>query len=854
MGVTTALRRVTNFSRNATKAASSSLQEVVSAAQNPTSKSDYVETGNLFISKALIIRLLLGLIALGLIVYFLVWPFVLSHFLTAKFFVEDKRVANWSGRVIVYSDQKKKTPLYSGRLEDGVLQGECRQYDGQGVLLYEGMLENGERTGSGKLYENGALVYDGQFSAGLYNGFGETHDAGGLVYVGQYDHGKRSGNGKAYENGTLLYEGQFLDDLYEGRGKLYEGGALVYDGSFSAGAADGTGTAYEGGKLLYEGQYADGAYEGRGKLYEDGVLVYDGVFHAGEAEGTGTAYYPSGKIAYQGSFLAGKRDGSGVAYGTDGAKVYEGSFSEGLYSGSGTLFFSDGGQLEANFLGGEPTGNVTWRKNGFLYYQGEWADGAPNGFGTLFSRAGKKLYEGPFRGGTIDGGALLDYTAELLRAVLCESTLRNETERTGFLIISDELGLAALCSFQTETAESAVCRIALSAPEKDDWVALLPGADHNLPVQWPEGASAEQLTVDYAPRSGERLSAGSYAAERAETETQRVAVLYADQTRAQAVLLTWDRTDVSLSPLKTDGGGQDGKVEKLLDAMDKMINSDGTAGASFGGVATDNAFVETTSAAEAVGLADAMVDFWMETQRLNALEEISERKDALLDDARDAAAKGVGAQETITALQEAQTELSAQIEMTKTAIKRAELQASQSGVTWMIGYALEEMLVSFDPGEQDISGLVVFAVAYAKATGSERTEGEIEREVKEALLNLSDAHSAAKLALARQQSAADAAESALNDYSMGLGSKQEWFDAKDAEALARVELYAALADFTKQANHFNLLTGGWVSRTFHWHNDVFEPLLRAAVLPESAAAEQTPEATGTDETDADAAT
>ena len=77
MGLGAQLRRLTNFSRHATKAASSSLQGVMSAAQKPTQPSDYVETGRLYISKALIIRILVGIVALFLLIYF----FSLKYFI-----------------------------------------------------------------------------------------------------------------------------------------------------------------------------------------------------------------------------------------------------------------------------------------------------------------------------------------------------------------------------------------------------------------------------------------------------------------------------------------------------------------------------------------------------------------------------------------------------------------------------------------------------------------------------------------------------------------------------------------------------------------------------------------------------
>ena len=790
MGVTTFFRRMLNFSRHATKAAASSLQDVVTAGKNPTSQADYVETGHLFISKALIVRVLLIAIAAGLVIWFVIWPFVLSRFLTARFFVEDKRVADWSGRVIVYADKKKTIPMYAGRLEKGVLQGEGKQYDSEGLLVYEGQLRDGERTGTGKEYQAGILTYEGQFDAGTYNGYGRAYTEGALIYDGQYDKGKRSGSGTAYADNQLLYEGQFMDDLYEGRGKLYR----------------------------------------------NGVLCYDGSFHAGIREGTGTAYFANGKMAYQGQYLADKKDGIGTVYTESGLKEYVGSFSEDVYSGEGTLYFDDGGQLTGTFDNGVPVGSVEWKKNGLLYYQGEWSDGAPSGFGTLYSKAGKVLYEGPFLGGTIDGRSLLTYTTEELRSALAEGSIKNENDGTAFRIIAEELGLTALCTFQTDKADSQVYQIYLYPPEKSDWVSVLPGAAHTKPVQWPQGEKPDQLKIQFIGQYGVNLPAGPYYAENNVKDDQRTTVLYRDETRKQAALLTWERRD-AIPDAGTPGGGskEDDKVEHLLEAMDTMINHDGIAAgtvAFFGGTKTDEALTSVNNAAEAVTLTDAMLDFWEETQRLLALEEISERNETMLSDAQNAAQKGVGSAEQVYALQEEQLELKAQIETAKTAIKRAELQAEELGVTGLGDYALEELLLSFNLAEQDISGLALFATAYAKATGSETPEAAIESAVKDALLCLSDAYSAEKLALARYQTLEENTENALNAYSMGLGTKDAWLEAQNTQAQARIRLCSAMAEFSRQANRFNQLTGGWVSRSFDWHKDVFEELFRAEILTE----------------------
>ena len=131
-GITSRVRRVTNFSRNATKVATASVQSAVSVAQKPTKREDYVETSRLLISKALLLKIILGVIAAALILYFLVWPFILSNFLTARFVAGDSRISDWTGRVIVYADEDKTLPLYAGRLEDGVLQGRGEEYDESG--------------------------------------------------------------------------------------------------------------------------------------------------------------------------------------------------------------------------------------------------------------------------------------------------------------------------------------------------------------------------------------------------------------------------------------------------------------------------------------------------------------------------------------------------------------------------------------------------------------------------------------------------------------------------------------------------------------------------------------------------
>ena len=101
VGAQSYLRRITNFSRQATKVASASLQGAAAAVKKPTKREDYIETRRLFISKSFLILLAIGAVLLGLLIYFVIWPFLLRTFFTAHLWQGDEDLAEWSGRVIV---------------------------------------------------------------------------------------------------------------------------------------------------------------------------------------------------------------------------------------------------------------------------------------------------------------------------------------------------------------------------------------------------------------------------------------------------------------------------------------------------------------------------------------------------------------------------------------------------------------------------------------------------------------------------------------------------------------------------------------------------------------------------------
>ena len=62
VGIGAYFRRITNFSRHATKVASASFQGAAAAVKKPTRREDYIETRRLFISKSFLILLAVGLV------------------------------------------------------------------------------------------------------------------------------------------------------------------------------------------------------------------------------------------------------------------------------------------------------------------------------------------------------------------------------------------------------------------------------------------------------------------------------------------------------------------------------------------------------------------------------------------------------------------------------------------------------------------------------------------------------------------------------------------------------------------------------------------------------------------------
>ena len=112
--------------------------------------------------------------------------------------------------------------------------GVIKEFNSEGVFIFEGEYFNGKRNGEGKEYYADKLVFEGEYFNGQRNGKGkEYNEKGAIEFEGEYLNGERNGTGKEYDiYDQLIYDGEFLNGKRHGKGKEYYANKLVYEGEF----------------------------------------------------------------------------------------------------------------------------------------------------------------------------------------------------------------------------------------------------------------------------------------------------------------------------------------------------------------------------------------------------------------------------------------------------------------------------------------------------------------------------------------------------------------------------------------------------------------------------------------------
>ena len=159
--------------------------------------------------------------------------------------------------------EAKKTGTYTGRLEDGKIQGPgVLEYDDGG--RFEGEWFDGKRHGKGSYVSKDGEIYEGEWSKDDKHGHGLLQDHTGAEYLGEWINGKRQGRGRQIWASGAKYDGDFYNDLMHGQGLLrYENGDQ-YEGGLFDGQRHGKGRMIWKEGHWYEGEWLRDRRHGEG--------------------------------------------------------------------------------------------------------------------------------------------------------------------------------------------------------------------------------------------------------------------------------------------------------------------------------------------------------------------------------------------------------------------------------------------------------------------------------------------------------------------------------------------------------------------------------------------------------------
>ena len=208
-----------------------------------------------------------------------------------------------------------------------------------GAGQYKGNLKHGEPDGHGIINYYDGTVFEGEFKDGVTNGHGTFISSNGVIlFDGIYINGQRSEGLMTLSDGSK-YTGIYLNGKPNGLGKLTSAnGDLLFEGEFSLGnrlngKGKEIGESQDGITYEYEGEYKNGLYNGKGTMKWSNGHKYEGEWKDGERTGHGAYTWPE------------KRKGYGYKY--------EGGFLNGDYHGIGIWYFVGGSSEKIKYKNGK---------------------------------------------------------------------------------------------------------------------------------------------------------------------------------------------------------------------------------------------------------------------------------------------------------------------------------------------------------------------------------------------------------------------------------------------------------------------------------------------------------------------
>lgn len=215
---------------------------------------------------------------------------------------EAKYIAD--GRNAINYYEKVEDVTFEGEVFKPKLEGETVKEYGEDESCYITELKNGMRNGESKQYnKEGNIIWTGTYKDNLLQGsYKKYYDDGKICEKAEYKDGALNGIYMHYDRyGVLVEEAEYKNDEYNGVKKLfYDNGNLKSEEMYKDGELNGTSRYYfENGNLEREANYLNGRDNGEFKYYyENGNLkkVFNYSSSSREKVGEEKVYYPDGTI------------------------------------------------------------------------------------------------------------------------------------------------------------------------------------------------------------------------------------------------------------------------------------------------------------------------------------------------------------------------------------------------------------------------------------------------------------------------------------------------------------------------------------------------------------------------------
>ena len=803
ISLTSGIRRATNVSRKAASTVPKAVSQVAVAGQKPTKREDYVETQHLFISKSLIITIILAILGVGILIYFVVWPWLLSTFFTARIHIDNTKLDNYSGKVIVYYDKAREQPKFEGRLVEGLAEGPGKVFDENGMVVFSGNYAGGQYQGKGSLFDDGILIYDGNFEAGVISGTGTRYS----------------------EHGGMLYAGEFLNGEYSGQGTLYEQG-----------------------RMLYRGAFAFGSFSGEGALYDaDEDMTYKGSFVEGKKSGQGLEYHKSGAIKYKGGFLDGLYDERGQLYNDDGSLKYDGGFRGGQYHGDGVLNVDGSVKIEGKFEFGEPNGEIKMYKDGKIYYAGPTMGLVPHGYGTLYSLStSDAVYRGMLKNGAVDGAWLTGLSPEDARTCFADAAVtESRSGNVGFSIVNHSLGLTMFYTLKTENQDASAIRVywypmGSEVFTAESWVStLMYNFEENRPLSEElsqtgvltpgsnilgevpmDKARSYDVTAHIFPE--ETISA--WRVSDAPGNTPLMAGWTSDGMRAGAGAGAGGGGGAGAGGGADGGGGGSAEVKGRTELLLEKLGMDSIGAQTrpdpskyYGAGDPIPVVLKLTTAEDINAVLDSMADYLENAERCESLERQRSIKERQLAEERAKLERDTGDKKLVDSLTEEIAILDLQISKCTLNMEKARL-----FVLTMTGDVLEEIDVTLAMFVRDPQTFDIETLRNAALGGDAGLDALT---VNMAILDTEIAYQELMGAVDAYNKSRQDLGVIFGDFEMGKATRSDLDAAQIASFEARSSFYSVLCGYSKSMLRLNTMSKNWLALRFGFMTDVFSKLI-----------------------------